>query len=298
MSENHSNISARIRRLWPAPWAFFLALTGTCLCGVSTFAAIPPRPVDGEFFHDLANVINAADAQSIQQLQQRVFRQNGTPIVVVTINRMHDYDPDSPSVESSARRWFDSWGIGSQAKNDGMLVIVSTGDRKARIELGADWGGRFDGFCKQLMDKKMVPQFKERNYGKGLLAAVSSLAEIAAAGPRSEPPTPGLTERILDNPVLRFGRQNNPIAEKGGPLVITLMVIAGLACIVASVFLPQYRKPLLIAGLLVLGLALLFWIVVLLFFVFGRSGGGNGGGFSGGGFGGGSSGGGGASGSW
>ena len=147
------------------------------------------------------------------------------------------------------------------------------------------------------------PQFKQRNYGQGLIAAVSSLAELAAAGPRSKPPTPALTDRILDSPILKFGRQNNPIAQKGGPLVITLMVIAGLGCVFASIFLPQYRKPLLIGGLVLLGLALLFWIVVLLVFAFGRwsggSGGGfSGGGFSGGGFSGGSSGGGGASGSW
>ena len=274
-----------------------LALLGMAAFTLSTFADIPPRPADREFFHDLAGIIDASDTQTITNLQQEVFRQAGVPIVVVTVNQMSEYDPGSPSIESFARRWFDSWGIGTQAKNDGMLVIVSIGDRKARIELGAEWGGRFDRFCKRLMDQKMVPQFKSGNYGKGISAAVASLGEIAKAGPKAEPPDPSLTDRVLNNPVLEFNRQNNPIAKKGGPVVITLMVVLGIACLVGAIFLPQYRKPLLIVGAVLIALALLFWIVVLALFVFARGSGGSGGG-GGGGFGGGSSGGGGASGSW
>lgn len=275
-----------------------LALLGLVAGILSPFAAIPPRPADREFFHDLAGLVDAQDAQNITNLQQEVFRQVGVPIVVVTVKRMRDYDPDSPSIESFARRWFDSWGIGSKAKNDGMLVIVSREDRQARIELGAAWERRFDEFSKRLMDQKMIPQFKEGHYGKGIAAAVGSLVEIAKAGPKADPPGPSLTQRILDNPIMAFNRQNNPIAQQGGPMVITLMVVIGLGCLVAAIFLPQYRKPLLIAGVALVALALLFWIVVIIFAVLrgGRGDGGGGGG--GGGFGGGSSGGGGASGSW
>ncbi|MCW5551264.1 MAG: TPM domain-containing protein [Verrucomicrobiae bacterium] len=176
---------------------------------------------------------------------------------------------------------------------------ADTGDRKARIELGAQWERRFDEFCRRLMDKKMVPRFKEGNYGKGIADAVASLAEIANQGPNATPPGPSLTDRILDNPVLRFNRQYNPIAQKGGPGVILLMIVAGIGCLVAAIFLPQYRKPLLIVGGALVVLALFFWIVVIILAVLFRSrGGGGGGGGFGGGFGGGSSGGGGASGSW
>jgi uncharacterized protein len=278
-------------------------------------AAIPPRPAEGEFFHDLADQVAAGEVQEIQNIQQNVFRQVGVPIVVVTINQMSEYDPESPSIESFARRWFDSWGIGSQSKNDGMLIIVSIADRKARIELGAAWDRRFDAFSKQLMDRKMVPQFKEGNYGKGILAAVRSLAEIAVAGPNANPPAPSLTDRILNNPDMDFNRQNNPIRQKVGGWAIPLMMVVGLGCLLASIWFPDQRKALLICGLVLVGLAVLFWILVgflvLWGFItgkiqFGRSGysGGNyssgwgGGGGGGGGFGGGSSGGGGASGSW
>lgn len=264
-------------------------------------AEIPPRPQAGEFFHDLAGVVDDASKQKIRGLQEETFKQSGVPIVVVTVSRMQDYDPGSPSIESFARRWFDTWGIGSQAKNNGILVLVSSGDRRARIELGAEWERRFDGFCKRLMDKKMVPEFKSGNYGTGLVAAVGSLAAIAKAGPGAEPPGPELTERILDNPVMKFATENNPIADRHGPMALVLMVVAGLGCLVAAYYFPEQRTTLIITGIALLALALIFWIVMfaLLIFLKARRGfHGGGGGYGSGGFGGGSSGGGGASGSW
>lgn len=266
---------------------------------LSAPADIPPPPQSLSLIHDLAGIVNEADEQSLSNLQEQVFQQCRVPIVVVTIAHMRDYDPGSPSIESFARRWFDTWGIGSQERNNGMLVLVSSGDRKARIELGADWGRRFDGFCRQLMDKKMVPQFKKGSYSAGLKAAVSSLGELAKAGPRAEPPNAGLTARFLDSPALRFATQHNPIAEKGGTAVLTLMILAGLGCFVAAYFLPADRKPLVILGIILIALAVLFWVVLIIFFLWGSatgripSSGGGGGAFSGG-----SSGGGGASGSW
>lgn len=285
----------------PSPWrkalVVFLVLLGICSWAMRANATVPPRPADREFFHDLAGVIHADDAQKIRDLQQEVFRQSGVPIVVVTVSRMDNYLPDSTGIESFARRWFDSWGIGSQAKNDGMLVLVSTGDRKARIELGAAWERRFDEFSKRLMDRKMVPEFKNANYGGGVLAAVQSLAEIAKAGSKASPPDQSLTDRILNHPIMVFSREENPISKKGGSLAVVLVAIVGLGCLLAAIGLPEYRKRLVILGLVLVGIAIFFWIVAAILLMWGwvtgkvqiRGGGG---------FGGGSSGGGGASGGW
>lgn len=290
---------------WLRTGVTVLLWLGTYGWAVSADSTIPKRPAAGDFFHDLADIVDDKSEQELRALQADTFRQQGIPIVVVTVRRISDYTPSVPTIGSFARLWFDTWGIGTQAKNDGILVIVSSQDRKARIELGAAWGGRFDGFCQRLMDQKMVPQFKDGNYGAGLVAAVGSLAEIAKAGPQAGPPSPGLGERVLEHPVMVFNRQHNPIANKFGPTAPIVMIVAGLGCLIAAWFLPEHRKPLVIVGFLLIGIALLFWILIFVFALLGGSrrrsgGGGFGGGSSsgGGGFGGGFSGGGGASGSW
>jgi len=231
--------------------------------GATNFAAIPPKPADPEFLLDLAGVISDADARMITNLQQEILRQSGVPIEAVTIRYLHDYDPASPGIEDFARRWFQAWDIAGGERDDGMLIVVSTGDRKAYIELGPKWESRFDGLRRRLITREMVPRFKGGDYGKGLIAAINTLAVIAKAGPQSTPPVPSLADRILNNPAMVFIRQNNPIAKVGGPFVTLLMVVIGLGSVIASVRLPQSRRRLLIAGTVMVALALVFWIGVL-----------------------------------
>lgn len=261
-------------------------------------AQIPPKPADGEFFHDRAATIDQADEQTIRELQRKVFSEVGVPIVVVTINNLSDYIPTAPAIENVAKVWFDSWGIGSQRKNDGILVLISKGDRQGRIELGAAWGHRFDAYCQRVMDNTMIPYFKSGDYGGGIVAGVEKLADMARSGPQSQPPEPGIMDDFQK--VKRFVTDDNPVVQFGGTLLLIAMVLAGLGCFVAAFFFPEYRKLLIIAGIVLIALAFVFWIVLILLaggarrYFLGDGDGGS----SGGGFGGGSSGGGGASGSW
>jgi uncharacterized membrane protein len=81
--------------------------------------------------------------------------------------------------------------------------------------------------------------------------------------------------------------------------MIVVATVIGLALIGLSFFLPEARKPLLIAGIVIIAAAWFFWIILFVFAMFSKRRGRAGGGFSGGGFrSGGFSGGGGASGSW
>lgn len=179
-------------------------------------------------------------------------------------------------------------------------MVVSVGDRRGRIELGAAWERRFDAYSRRVMDQDMVPRFRNGDFGGGLAAGVESLAEMARLGPQGEPPEPALAERVENHPATRFATEENPIAKRFGVGAVVLLVLAGLGCFVAAYFLPEYRKMLIIAGIALIGLAVFFWIalIVLAMLGKGRTSRRGGGGIGGGGFGGGSSGGGGASGSW
>lgn len=306
---------------------------GICFLSLTVSAAIPPKPDELAFFHDLAGlrgIVSSEDREAITNLQQKTFRETGVPIVAVTIDGMSQYDAESPSFESFAHRWFDTWGIGTQEKNDGMLIIVSRGDRKARIELGALWGRKLDPFCKHLMDNEMVPRFRAGDYGKGLLVGVTRLSQIARKGAGdipsnpskewldspskvSKPKTTDLPRPVDEATTPSPKKDNNPLIESlieiakiEPPFPATAVLIAGVAFIVAGIFAPKQRKILLIIGAALVTLALIFWLVVMtIFFAL----------FilmlilvspktsssswsSGSGFGGGSSGGGGASGSW
>lgn len=265
---------------------------------------LPPIPEDAYFIQDHAGVVPHGVRGEIGRLQQEAFERYDTPIIVVTIGSMAEYGGAGMDIEWFARHWFNHWEIGKrdaegELVNRGMLLLVSVGDRKARIELGAEWGTAWDGQAQRIMDQAIVPAFKRGDYGQGALAGTMGLRDMAERGPDAPPSFElgDLMDRMQDKPM-----PTTPLPLWG----IVAVGALGVGLLVASFFVsdPQHRKWLLISGVVLIVSALLLWIVAVLISVFLRSrwggGGGAGGGFSsGGGFGGGGfSGGGGATGSW
>ena len=59
------------------------------------------------------------------------------------------------------------------------MFLVSTGDRKARIELGAGWGREKDALCDQIMQTQIIPRFKQGDFSGGIVAGVDGLDKMA-----------------------------------------------------------------------------------------------------------------------
>lgn len=153
------------------------------------------RPGEREFVRDLANLLSDQDEQQIRARCDKLLTETATPIIVVTIESMAQHTREYLRIETFATLLFDQWGIGharinNQTWNTGILLLISKGDRKARIELGGGWGRREDQLCQQIMDEQIIPQFKAGNFSLGILAGVESLDNMARKLelPRAEPP--------------------------------------------------------------------------------------------------------------
>jgi len=255
-----------------------IAIAFLAFCATMTFAqerAINiERPGDREFIVDRAGLIDAPDAEHIRAVCDTLLSEQAIPIIVVTIESMAQYGPPGIQIETFARMLFDEWGVGykevgGQSWNRGILLLVSAQDRKARIELGADWGREFDPVCQRIMDEQIIFHFKQGSYSKGIVAGVESLDRMAR----------GIALPTRPRPWWHY-------ALVVGFIGLAIFTIVSLIRRGAS------------------GWAWVFWgaVFALLGFILyqalvsgGRS---SGGGFSGGSFGGGFSGGGGATGSW
>ena len=142
------------------------------------------RPGDKEFVRDLAGMINPADETKIVEICTELLKAKATPIIVVTIESMAAHGGADLRIETFARLLFDQWGIGHEKLGDttwntGILLLVSDGDRKARIELGAGWGREQDQLCHQIMDEYIIPKFKQGDFSGGIVLGVESLAKMA-----------------------------------------------------------------------------------------------------------------------
>lgn len=273
----------------------FVAVLLSALLFVSSGAAepIPPAPQGDDFVHDLANLLDRETEDFVQDLAEDAYRSLNSPIVVVTISRMRDYG--SSSIEGLATRWFNEWRIGTlgleRGTNQGILLLVSVQDRKARIELGAVWGRRWDRRCQRIMAGDIVPSFKEGDYPGGIRAGVQALHDMAKLGPDSHPPGDFLRDAAKG--VCHFSWFPAPIALLCFGLGVVLILVGYFGSSDNSGFLLTLGVGLVLFGcftyIMVLGIAM----------IVSPSRRSSGGSFSGGGgFSGGFSGGGGASGSW
>ena len=141
--------------------------------------SFPDKPAFEKFVVDRANFIGTEAEASINEISQSLLRQVKIPIFVVTITSLSKYDANSYSVEDYARNLFDHWGIGYKDHNYGILLLISKEDRKARIELGAEWGRTQDHKMQKIMDKVIIPKFKENDFENGILEGVIALQNFA-----------------------------------------------------------------------------------------------------------------------
>ena len=291
----------------------------------------PTHDGKGNFTHDYAGVLNSQkQLDRITAAQKKAFEKYDTPLIVVTIKRMGSYGYYNPRIEPFTTQWFNKWEIGtekSNGKNQGVLLLVSIGDRKARIELGKDWGHDFDKHCQQIMDNVIIRQFKRGDYSLGITEGTEAILKMLSIGPAG--PINKLSKPSSNSAISFSVSRSRTSFEISWTFRIILILIGTTGIILGIFFTPNsYLKKCGICvglGLLIIGIfpqgpqrvyfSLILFAIGIIPNAFLKamgsidfssisysggsySGGSYSGGYSGGGFSGGSSGGGGASGSW
>lgn len=163
----------------------FILLSVIADASAQTF---PNRPPNSAWYVDEAGLIKPAEAAEINRTAATLFRDKQIPIVVVTITSLAAKGADYYTIERYASELFNTWGLGSKDRNAGMLLLVSKGDRAARIELGGQWAHDYDIKATQVMENNILPSFRKDNYSQGILAGVQGMNAMARGAALPPPP--------------------------------------------------------------------------------------------------------------
>ena len=131
-----------------------------------TTVQVPPKPSasSGIYVQDYAGVISAPARSYLQDLGRQLDQKTTAQLTVVTVKNLNG----APLEEYSLKLLRD-WGIGNKEKNNGVLLLVSTGDRKSRIEVGYGLEGALtDSLTGQIQDQYMIPYFRKGIYEEGI----------------------------------------------------------------------------------------------------------------------------------
>jgi uncharacterized protein len=161
----------------------------TCAIALATIVAVPvtaratarttqdlPTLAD-QPVNDLAHVIDPSSAAEIDRRVRALKQASGDVVMVVTVETIAPYG----SIEEYSVRLFERAKIGTREKDNGVLILLAVKDRKVRIYPGYGLEEFVtDGFAGETIRQAMLPAFREKQYGRGLVDGTTRVIQRIA----------------------------------------------------------------------------------------------------------------------
>jgi uncharacterized protein len=131
-----------------------------------------------KYVTDEAGVMDAGTKERLATILNRLKERADIEFAVVTVPTPGDRDIFGYSL-SIAR----GWGIGSkEGEKNGLLLVVAVNDRNWQVQVSRHLEGDMpDTLAGQIARQRLVPQFRQNNYGQGIndfvQAVIATLAE-------------------------------------------------------------------------------------------------------------------------
>lgn len=125
---------------------------------------------------DKADVINSSDEMALNQKLTNLSNETGIQVAVLTIPSL-----EGEALESYSMKVVEDWKLGQKGVDNGVLLLVSIGDRELRIETGYGVEGDLtDTKCGLIIRNVITPHFQDGDYSKGIVQGVTAIVENVA----------------------------------------------------------------------------------------------------------------------
>lgn len=174
---------------WSFRVAALVAAAFAVLCvGLSASSLASPRlpPLSGPVV-DEANMLSASERVRVESRLSDMFASGGPQMQVWTFPSLEGDD-----IASVGIRAVDTWKIGREGRDDGVLLLIAARERRTRLEVGRGLEGAVpDILAGRLLRDVLRPSLRAGRVADGILA-VAGAVEKAARGERPElPPASG-----------------------------------------------------------------------------------------------------------
>ncbi|MGB4773926.1 MAG: TPM domain-containing protein [Daejeonella sp.] len=146
----------------------------------------PEKP--GKLVNDYTNTLSADEIKLLEKKLVAFDDSTSTQIAVVLIPSLEGYE-----IADYAIGLFEKWGIGGSKNNNGILLLVSLGDRKVTIRTGYGVEGVLpDAIAKRIIENEIKPGFKLGNYYAGINAGTNAIIAYTKGEYKNESSEEGL----------------------------------------------------------------------------------------------------------
>jgi uncharacterized protein len=122
---------------------------------------------------DQAQIYSAEEVLQLTNLCQQLVQKGGPQFQILTVPSL-----EGMAIEDFSIRVVEKWKLGSKDKGNGILLTISTADRKMRIEVGQGIEGEItDSESYQYIQKILKPAFKKQRFYEGTGSVILIVAK-------------------------------------------------------------------------------------------------------------------------
>lgn len=144
----------------------------------SALAQVPARPQPQRLVNDLSGIFSSRQVQVLERALVDFADSTSNQIVVVTVPELYGYDKAELSYEIGQQ-----WGVGQKEFDNGLVILIkpktSTSNGEVFIATGYGLEGAVtDAFAKKVIEREMIPYFRQNDYYGGTVAALKVLLPV------------------------------------------------------------------------------------------------------------------------
>lgn len=131
-----------------------------------------PENTNQNIVYDTAELFSKTERDSLTYKIIQFEQQTTNQTAILTIDSI----PKHMDIMAFGKEVANSWGIGNKEKDNGLLITISRYDRKIAINTGLGTEKTISDYeCKIIIDSVMIPQFRKKQYFKGVNKALDAL---------------------------------------------------------------------------------------------------------------------------
>ena len=134
-------------------------------------ADFTPPALTGPVVDD-ARILSEGGRRAIASYLMGLREAGGTQITVLTVPTL-----DGAAIEEASIKVFDAWKLGGAKVDDGVLLLISAGERKMRIEVGRGREGELtDVTASRIIREVIAPRLRGGSADRAIAAGVRAIA--------------------------------------------------------------------------------------------------------------------------
>ena len=124
---------------------------------------------------DQVGYLTRGDRQELMQLLYDFNKKGVAQLQVLIVPDLQGLPIEQASIQIT-----DQWKLGDQAKDNGVLLLISAKERAIRIEVGQGLEGAIpDIYAKRIISDQMIPLFRAKRFSAGIVLGVHEILRLA-----------------------------------------------------------------------------------------------------------------------